>query len=78
MLEEVIDVEGTKLIANYGLNRVRFPAPVPVGSRIRLGAVLKSVADVSGGVQTVIEAAFELEDGAKPPCVAEIVYRYYR
>lgn len=41
MLEEVFDVEGTKLIVNYGLNRVRFPAPMPVGSRIRLGAVLK-------------------------------------
>jgi acyl dehydratase len=77
MLEEVFDVEGTKLIVNYGLNRVRFPAPVPVGSRIRLGADLKSVEDVSGGVQAVIEVTFELEGGAKPPCVAEILYRYY-
>jgi acyl dehydratase len=77
MLEEILDVQGTKLIVNYGLDRVRFPTPTPVGSRIRLGALLKSVEDVSGGVQAVIEATFELEGGTKPPCVAEILFRYY-
>ena len=77
MLEEILDVEGTELIVNYGLNRVRFPAPVPVGSRIRLGALLKEVEDISGGVQASIEATFELEGGAKPPCIAEILFRYY-
>jgi len=77
MLEEILDVEGTELIVNYGLNRVRFPAPVPVGSRIRLGALLKEVEDISGGVQASIEATFELEGGAKPPCIAEILFRHY-
>jgi len=77
MLEEILDVKGTKLIVNYGLNRVRFPAPVPVGSRIRLGALLKQVEDASGGVQAFVEATFELEGGAKPPCIAEILFRYY-
>ena len=77
MLEEILGVEGTKLIVNYGLDRVRFPAPVPVGSRIRLGALLKEVEDVAGGVQAVIEATFELEGSTKPPCIAEILFRYY-
>jgi acyl dehydratase len=77
MLEEILDVQGTKLIVNYGLDRVRFPTPTPVGSRIRLGALLKSVEDVSGGVQAVIEATFELEGGTKHPSVAEILFRYY-
>jgi acyl dehydratase len=78
LLQEVIDVQGTSLAVNYGCNRVRFPAPVPVGSRVRLGASLKQVEDVSGGVQAVIEATIELEGGSKPACVAETLYRYYR
>jgi acyl dehydratase len=78
LLQEVIDVQGTSLAVNYGCNRVRFPAPVPVGSHVRLGASLKQVEDVSGGVQAVIEATIELEGGSKPACVAETLYRYYR
>jgi len=77
LLAEVLDVEATKLIINYGLNRVRFPTPVPVGSRIRLGVFLKEVQDVPGGVQAVIDATFELEDATKPACVAEILIREY-
>jgi acyl dehydratase len=77
MLEEVLDVKGIQLIVNYGLNRVRFAAAVPAGSRIRLGAVLKEVTDVAGGAQAVIDATYELDGGTKPPCVAEIVFRYY-
>ncbi len=77
LLAEVLEVEATKLVINYGLNRVRFPTPVPVGSRIRLGAFLKEVQDVPGGVQAVIDATFELEDAPKPACVAEILIREY-
>jgi acyl dehydratase len=77
LLAEVLDVEATKLIINYGLNRVRFPTPVPVGSRIRLGVFLKEVQDVPGGVQAVIDATFELERATKPACVAEILIREY-
>ncbi len=77
LLAEVLEVEATKLVINYGLNRVRFPTPVPVGSRIRLGAFLEEVQDVPGGVQAVIDATFELEDAPKPACVAEILIREY-
>src|SRR5450755_973382 len=77
LLSEVLDVQGTSLGVNYGCNRVRFPAPVPVGKRVRLGALLNKVEEVSGGVQATIDVAFELEGGSKPPCVAEVVYRYY-
>ncbi len=77
LLFEVLAVQGTNFVVNYGVNRVRFPTPVPVGSRIRLGAVLKDVRDVAGGVQTLVEATFELEGADKPPCVAEILFRFY-
>ncbi len=77
LLFDVFEVEGTNFVVNYGVNRVRFPTPVPVGRRIRLGAMLKAVKDVPGGVQALIEATFELEGASKPPCVAEILLRFY-
>lgn len=77
LLHEILDVEGTRMTVNYGCNRVRFPAPVPAGSSIRLGAVLKEVASVEGGVQALYEASVEVEGQAKPGCVAEIILRYY-
>ncbi|MGO9973186.1 MAG: MaoC family dehydratase [Solirubrobacteraceae bacterium] len=77
LLFEVIEVTGTNFVVNYGVNRVRFPTPVPVGRRIRLGAVLRSAEEVTGGIQTVFALTFELEGAAKPPCVAEMLLRYY-
>ncbi len=77
LLFEVLALQGTDFVVNYGVNRVRFPTPVPVGGKIRLGAVLKQVEDVTGGVQTVVDATFELEGSGKPPCVAEILFRFY-
>jgi acyl dehydratase len=62
---------------NYGTNKVRFPAPVPVGSKLRLGATLVSVEDVPGGAQMVLKLVFEVEGAAKPSCVAEVLTRYY-
>jgi acyl dehydratase len=70
-------VEGVKMGINYGLNRVRFPAPVPVNSRIRAGLVVKSVDEVPGGVQIINEVTVEREGGDKPVCVAETVSRLY-
>jgi len=61
----------------YGLNRVRFPSPVPVGSRVRAVARLKEASPVDGGVQGVLEATVETEGGTKPACVAETVFRLY-
>ena len=75
--EGLVDVEGTKMGVNYGLNRVRFPAPVPVGSRIRAHTRLLSVDDVPGGVQVVTEVTVEREGGDKPVCVAESLSRIY-
>ncbi len=69
--------EGVRMALNYGLNRVRFPSPLPVGSRIRAGFRLVSVEPIEGGVQVVVEATIEREGHDKPCCVAETVARYY-
>jgi acyl dehydratase len=63
---------------NYGVNKVRFPAPVPVGSRIRGHFEILEVAEVEGGVKIVTKGTVELEGGEKPVCVAEMVSRQYR
>ncbi|CAB4928226.1 MAG: dehydratase [Actinobacteria bacterium] len=62
---------------NYGLNKVRFPAPVPVGSRVRATTTLKSVEEVAGGVQNTIAVVIEREGADKPVCIAEWVTRAY-
>ena len=63
---------------NYGVNKVRFPAPVPVGSRIRAHFELLEVSEVEGGVQVVTKGTVEREGEEKPVCVAEMVSRQYR
>ncbi|MDO8788072.1 MAG: MaoC family dehydratase [Sulfuritalea sp.] len=75
--QECIAVEGIKLAVNYGLNRVRFASPVKVGSRLRAKFVLGAVEDIPGGAQLVWQAVIEIEGGAKPACVAEMVARWY-
>jgi acyl dehydratase len=77
MWNDVAELRGIEVAVNYGLNKVRFPAPVPVGSKIRMGATLASVTDVQGGVEAVIDAVFEREGSDKPVCVAQVVHRYY-
>jgi acyl dehydratase len=77
MWTQVLTVTGTSMTVNYGLNKVRFPAPVPVGSKIRLTATLADVEEVSGGLQLTVAAVIELEGGSKPVCIAEPVYRFY-
>ncbi len=77
LLAQVLRVDGVRMGINYGLNRVRFPAPVPVGSRIRVGATLKNVDDIEGGAQSTFELTFEVEGKEKPCCVAEAIYRWY-
>ena len=62
---------------NYGLDRVRFISPVPVGSRLRARSVLQEVHEVPGGVQVKSEVTIELEGGEKPACVAETLARFY-
>jgi acyl dehydratase len=77
LLAQVLRVDGVAMGVNYGANKVRFPAPVPVGSKVRIGAKLMGVEDVSGGKQVTIEATFEVEGATKPSCVAELLFRYY-
>ena len=69
--------EGFAFAMNYGLNRVRFPAPLPVGSKVRMRAKLAAVDDVPGGAQVTTELIFEREGGDKPVCVAESLVRVY-
>jgi len=62
---------------NYGVNRVRFPAPMPVGGKVRMRAKLAAVDDIPGGAQITTELTFEREGGDKPVCVAESLSRVY-
>jgi acyl dehydratase len=75
--EQIFALEGFAFAVNYGLNKVRFPAPLPVGSRVRMHAKLKALEDVPGGAQMTLEITFEREDGDKPVCVAETLARVY-
>ncbi|MFB7994527.1 MaoC family dehydratase [Streptomyces sp. NPDC056002] len=74
---QLITVDGMKMGVNYGTNKVRFPAPVPVGSRLRATAKITGVDDVPGGVQVSVAFTVERDGGDKPVCVAESVSRYY-
>jgi acyl dehydratase len=74
---ELLRVEGVRMGVNYGVNKVRFPSPVPVGSRLRATGRIVEVSEVPGGAQLVVGITDEREGGAKPVCVAETVVRYY-
>ncbi len=78
MLYELLEVTGAALILNYGANKVRFPAPVPAGSRVRGSIAFGTVEEVPGGVQVEFRATVEAEGNPKPACAAEILFRYYR
>ncbi len=75
---EILIIENLGMAVNYGLNKVRFPAPVPAGSRVRLSATLASAEEVSGGgIQASIDSVMELEGAGKHACIAQMVHRYY-
>ncbi len=74
---ELLSVQKVGMSVNYGLNRLRFPAPVPVGSRVRLSGKLVSAAEVKGGIEVVVGLTMEVEGSEKPALVAEAVYRFY-
>ena len=77
LLGEILTVDGVATTLNYGVNRVRFPAPARVGSRLRMGLEVKSVEQAGDGIQVLYGATFEIEGQAKPACVAEVIFRYY-
>ncbi|MEU5514536.1 MaoC family dehydratase [Streptomyces griseoaurantiacus] len=74
---QLLTVEGVRMGVNYGTNKVRFPSPVPVGSRLRATARITGAEDVPSGVQVTVAFTVEREGGDKPVCVAESVSRYY-
>ncbi len=77
LAESAIKIDDVRMGVNYGLNRVRFPAPVPSGSRIRAHMKLLAYEPIDGGAQLVMEVTMEREGGDKPVCVAESVSRRY-
>jgi acyl dehydratase len=74
---ELLDVTGVTTKVNYGLDKVRFPAPVKVGSRIRMSAVIAEVDEIPGGYQLVVDQTIEIENQPKPAVVARGLYRFY-
>ena len=74
---EVMDMQGFAFGVNYGYGRVRFPAPLPVGSKVRMRAALTNVDDVPGGIQITVTQTFEREGEEKPVCVAESLARLF-
>ena len=77
MYSEVLTITDAKMGVNYGLNKVRFPAPVPVGAKVRLTATLKDVEEVAGGLQVTVAGVIEAEGGTKPVAIAEPIFRVY-
>ena len=75
-LPQLVTVSTAKLGINYGANKVRFPAPVPVDSRVRVGGEILEVEDVPGAVQMIVRLTVEVEGGSKPACVVESVTRW--
>jgi acyl dehydratase len=76
-LPQLMNFTGFSMGVNYGTEKVRFPSPVPVGSKLRAGAVVDEVTEIKGGVQMQVTLTFEVEGGTKPACVATIVVRQY-
>ena len=77
LLPQAFTVGGIAMGVNYGANKVRFIAPVKVGSQIRAGFKLLTVEDTAGGARVTLEATFECEGASKPSCVAEVIYQYF-
>ena len=77
LFADVLAVTRASRVVNYGLDRVRFPAPLPSGTRVRLTSKISTASEVSGGVQVVVRATVESENSGKPVCVADAVFRYF-
>ena len=77
LLPQAFTVGGIAMGVNYGANKVRFIAPVKVGSQIRAGFKLLAVEDTAGGARVTLEATFECEGASKPSCVAEVIFQYF-
>jgi acyl dehydratase len=76
-LPQIVEVRGISMGVNYGANRIRFPAPVPVGSKLRGGAELIEATDVKGCVQAIVRVTIDIEGSERPACVIDTISRYY-
>ncbi|HSZ28378.1 MAG TPA: MaoC family dehydratase, partial [Pseudonocardiaceae bacterium] len=76
MWTDILEVGDVHTMVNYGLNKVRFPSPVPSGSKIRARATLASFETIPGGAQLAVDILVERQGGDKPACVAQLVLRY--
>ena len=77
LIQQIFHIEGLNMILNYGLNRVRFPNPVKVGSRVRMSCDLMEVKESPGGVLATCKQTFEVEGEARPACIAETLVRLF-
>ena len=77
LVPQIVEITGFRMGVNYGTEKVRFPSPVPVGSRIRAGATLDSADPIDGGIAMAVTVTVEVEGGSKPAMVATVVYRRY-
>ena len=77
MMDEIVKFSGINFALNYGLGKVRFPAPLPVGSKFRATAKITDITEVAGGVQVTTQMTYEREGGDKPVCVADTIARFY-
>lgn len=79
MFTELVCIDGVTRTVNYGLDRIRFPQPVAVGSKVRLGATVVSAEDTAdGGLHLVVDQTIEIDGSDRPACVARALHRYYR
>ncbi|MBB3047390.1 acyl dehydratase [Litorivivens lipolytica] len=76
-LPQIIDVQGISMGVNVGCEKIRFPSPVPVGSRVRGSGELVSVEEMKGGIQSVVRVTVEIEGQDKPACVVDTISRYF-
>ena len=77
LLPSIFRVDGVSMGVNYGLNKLRFPSPVPVGSEVVCSASLVAVDEIAGGAQVTLGTVISVAGAPKPSCVAEVVFRYY-
>jgi acyl dehydratase len=77
LMPQVVVTTGFSMGVNYGANKLRFPSPVPVGAKVRLGVTLLAVEDIPGGSQQTYSFSFECDGAEKPSCVAEVIFRSY-
>jgi acyl dehydratase len=77
LLDQIFRVDDVSVVLNYGLNRVRFPAPLRVGSRVRMHVALAEAEPLKDGVQVIYHLTYEIDGEPKPCCVADLVFRYY-